>query len=188
MAKAPVRPVMLWEGDDSEQPLMVPWKSCSESPCPLTLTAPRGVGRNGTRGVVIHGEGKGVMSVGWSFDRMGVFLPDDVMTMWIRVEGRSGSPAPECIWVALHQKMRVSRRVCLKDCDTNFADGRDHRVVVPISTLYFRGDGFDPQRVDGIGLNVEPGAANRNFDIYVDEIKLESLDAASLETHCWPQL
>jgi hypothetical protein len=36
-AQALIRPVTLWEGDDSERPLMVPWTSCSESPYPLTL-------------------------------------------------------------------------------------------------------------------------------------------------------
>ena len=184
----PGRSVMLWEGDDSERPLMLPVKWCSEKPCLVTLTAPPKVGRNGTRGVLAHGEGKGSMIVRWSFDRIGNFSPDDALTMWLRVEGRSGSSAPECIWVAIHHKMQRSRQVCLRDCDAKFNDGHDHRIVIPISVLYWPGDGFEPQRVDGISFYVELDEKSHNFDMYVNEIKLEALDVGSMETQCWPQL
>jgi hypothetical protein len=172
------------------EPLTIAWKSCSESPCLASLTALRGGGRDGGTGVRFHGEGKGSISVGWDFERRGAFTVDDALTMWLRVEAQSVADAPpiDGTWVAIYRgSMQKSREVLVDDCIADFADGEAHRVVIPISVLYSPGDGFDPQIAEGISFAVQ-SSTNRNFNVYVDDIKLEALDANTLKTLCRPSL
>jgi hypothetical protein len=169
---------------------MIPWKSCSESSCSVSLAAVRGAGQGGSLGVKIHGEGCGSFRVGWSFDRLVAFALEDALTMWLRVQASSPSDSPplEGTWVALYRgSMQRSRKVLIHDCRADFADGQAHRVVIPISDLYRPGDGFDPQIAEGIAFEVF-SSASRNFDIYVDDIRLEAIDAAASRTSCQPAL
>ena len=185
----PARPLVLWEGDDAGG-LMIPFTTCSESPCPASLTALGGGGRDRSVGVRFHGEGKGHISAGWRFDRSGDFTLDDALTMWLRVEAQSASDSPplDGTWIVIFRgSMQTSRKVLIDDCIANFADGQAHRLVIPISTLYQPGDGFDPQRAEGIMFIVR-SAARRNFNVYVNDIKLEILDAAAEQTLCQPAL
>ena len=76
--------------------------------------------------------------------------------------------------------------MCLRDCVASFADGREHRIVIPISALYVPGDGFDPHQVAGITFRVERAPTSRNFDFYVDDIKIEAIDKASAHGLCRP--
>jgi hypothetical protein len=171
---------------------MVPWTACSESPCLASLTAQGGAGRDGSTGVKFHGEFHGKekswLVAGWRFDRWGDFTLDDAVTIWLRVEARStsDSPPPEETWIALYRgSMQTSRKVLIHDCVADFADGHAHRVVIPISTLYQPGDGFDPSKAEGILFHLR-SSTPRNFDIYVDDIELETLDKATSPELCRP--
>jgi hypothetical protein len=140
--------------------------------------------------VRLHGEGKGYITASWNFDRLGDFTLEDALTMWLRVEANSpaDAPPPEGTSVALFRGTRqVSRRVLIDDCVANFADGQAHRVMIPISKLYVPGDGFDPQMAEGIEFTVL-SMTTRSFNVYVDDIKLEVLDAAAVQTLCQPAL
>ena len=164
------------------------WTTCSESPCPASLTSVKDGGRDGGTAVRFHGEGKGTMSAGWHFERRGAFTLDDALTMWLRVEAQSVADAPpiDGTWVSIYRgSMQASRQVLIDDCIADFADGEAHRVVIPISALYSPGDGFDPQIAEGIIVTVM-SSTGRNFDIFVDDIKLETIDPNTLKTLCQP--
>jgi hypothetical protein len=173
---------LIWDGDKVGAGQA--WADCDKKPdCKATLVKAEGAGADGTAGIKFHGEGPGWIGGGWNWfgwypETAGTDIsPYTTLTFRIRVEGKSPDTAPEPSSVAVSlgcsNGKKNSADAPVQRYVADFADGRWHKVAVPIADL-MSGNGavFDPKTAWELRLATWSGPP-RDFNIYIDDIAVE---------------
>jgi hypothetical protein len=177
--------LMLWDGDEAGGGAQ-PWESCDQKPdCKAKVNVESGVGVGGSNAIKFHGEGGGWIGMGWNLfgwypENAGVDLgPYSHLTFQIRVEGPTPGtpvdPGAAAVLLGCSGNKFDSADAPIEKFVKTYADGKWHKVQIPISTLT-RGAGakFDPHSFWEFRISTWSGN-KRNFDIYIDEIAAEKL-------------
>ncbi len=185
-ASAPVAPgsrLVLWDGDGAGAGAQG-WDACDpKAGCSKVGPAPGG-GVGGTTGLKLHGDGPAYLGMGWNLfgwypENAGYDMtPYSHLTFQIRVEAKSPAdgPDPTSVNVVLgcsHNK-KDSATVPLQRYEKGFADGKWHKVAIPVAqfTKGRVGAAFDAQSFWELRIATW-SATPRHFDIYLDDIALE---------------
>jgi hypothetical protein len=114
---------------------------------------------------------------GWYPETAGVDIsPYSHLTFQIRVDAKSAEAAPEYFGLSLgcsNKNKKDSADVAIERYAKAFADGKWHKIEIPISALT-KGPGaqFDLQSFWEFRLHTWTGTP-KNFDIYIDDIAVE---------------
>jgi len=182
-AAAPGSRQMVWDGEGAG-PGAQGWDACADPKvgCSKVGTAP-GVGINNSTAIKLRGDGTGFLGMGWNLfgwypENAGIDMtPYSHLTFQIRVDAKSPEvgPDPGSVGVLLgcSANKNDSATVPVERYAKGFADGKWHRVEIPISA-FTKGAGakFDPQSFWEFRLATW-SAAQRHFDIFIDDIALE---------------
>jgi hypothetical protein len=116
---------------------------------------------------------------GWFPETAGTDVsPYGSLTFQIRVVGKSPSSGPDAAALTAflrcsHDK-KESASVPIRSYSPQFADGRWHRVVIPLADLIqSKGAAFDATTAWELDFG-HWSAAPRDFDVYVDDIAAET--------------
>ena len=184
-ASAPVAAgskLIIWNGD-GEGGGAQGWNSCDQAPaCKTSLGPDSGSGVGGGTALRFHGEGPGWLGMGWNLfgwypEGAGIDLsPYSHLTFQIRVEAKSPDAAPEYLGLSLgcsNKNKKDSADIPIERYAKTFADGKWHKVEIPISAL-IKGAGaqFELQSFWEFRLHTWTGTP-KNFDIYLDDITAE---------------
>jgi hypothetical protein len=178
--------LVIWDGDEVGTGAQ-PWEGCDQKPqCQVKVGAEAGTGTNGSNGLKFHADGGGWIGMGWNLfgwypENAGVDLtPYSHLTFQIRVEGKTpGVPtetgAASVLLGCSANKKNDSASVPLDKFVRNYADGKWHKVSIPISA-FTKGAGakFDPHSFWEFRVSTWSGGP-RSFDIFIDEIAAEKL-------------
>jgi len=178
--------LMIWDGDDVGTGAQ-PWDACDEKPgCEVKASAEQGEGIKGSVALKFHGKGSGYIGMGWNLfgwypENAGYDIsPYTHLTFQIRADVKSNGPVPDpgALSVGLgcsSNKSADSGAAEIEKYMTGFADGKWHKVSIPIST-FTKGKGakFDLHSFWELRVTTWAGAP-RSFDIYFDDIAAEKL-------------
>jgi hypothetical protein len=182
---APVAPgsrLVIWDGDNAGAGGS--WADCTKKPdCKSAISKASGVGVDGSAALKFHGEGTDWIGAGWNWVNYDPNSPGtdisqySVLTFQIRVESGPGDKAmdPSSLVVLLGcvKGKKDSADLSVQQYVKEYADGKWHKVVVPISELTKgKGSAFDLQSAWQFVLSTWSGSA-RAFTIYVDQIAVE---------------
>lgn len=174
--------LVIWNGD-GEGGGAQGWNSCDQAPtCKTSLGPDSGSGVNGSAALKFHGEGPGWLGMGWNLfgwypEGAGIDIsPYSHLTFQIRVEAKSADVAPEYLGLSLgcsNKNKKDSADIPVERYAKTFADGKWHKVEIPISAL-IKGAGsqFELQSFWEFRLHTWTGTP-KNFDIYLDDITVE---------------
>jgi hypothetical protein len=174
--------LVIWNGD-GEGGGAQGWNSCDQAPtCKTSLGPDSGSGVNGSAALKFHGEGPGWLGMGWNLfgwypEGAGIDIsPYSHLTFQIRVEAKSADAAPEYLGLSLgcsNKNKKDSADIPVERYAKTFADGKWHKVEIPISAL-IKGAGsqFELQSFWEFRLHTWTGTP-KNFDIYLDDITVE---------------
>jgi hypothetical protein len=182
-AAAPGSRQVVWDGEGAGAGAQG-WDTCADPKvgCSKVGTA-AGVGVNASTGLKLRGDGTGFLGMGWNLfgwypENAGIDMtPYSHLTFQIRVEAKSPQegPDPASVGVLLgcSANKNDSATAPLERYAKGFADGKWHKVEIPLSA-FLKGPGarFDPQSFWEFRLATW-SAAQRHFDIYIDDIALE---------------
>lgn len=178
--KPPGPQEMLWNGDRKSD-AGKGWGSCDSPPkCKAEIALVEGKGYNGSLGLHFHGEGPGYQGAGWNWfgwwpeDAGKDLTPYNTLQFEMRVVVSEPKPPPEdlglTINIATSTEKKKSTAVKLsKYVDENIADGKWHRVNIPLDDFYEGAQPFDRQKVWELALGSWL-ATPRTIDIYIDDI------------------
>jgi hypothetical protein len=137
---------------------------------------------NGSTALKFHAEGPGWLGMGWNLfgwypETAGVDIsPYSHLTFQIRVDAKSADAAPEYLGLSLgtsNKNKKDSADIAIDKFVKAFADGKWHKVEIPISALKKgAGAAFDLQSFWEFRLHTWTGTP-KNFDIYIDDIAAE---------------
>ena len=177
------RHLVIWDGDGAGASAKG-WESCDKAPtCQAKLGPDAGTGVNGSNSLKLHGFGPGFIGGGWNVfgwypETAGIDLTHFThLTFQIRVEAKSPADAPDPasvgVFLGASRTKADSAAADLERYDKGFADGKWHKITIPISA-FVKGVGakFDLQSFWEFRIRTW-SAAPRNFDIYVDDIAAE---------------
>ncbi len=174
--------LVIWDGDGAGGGAQG-WDSCDKKPeCATKLGPDSGSGVNGSTALKFHAEGPGWLGMGWNLfgwypETAGVDIsPYSHLTFQIRVDAKSAEAAPEYFGLSLgcsNKNKKDSADVAIERYAKAFADGKWHKIEIPISALT-KGPGaqFDLQSFWEFRLHTWTGTP-KNFDIYIDDIAVE---------------
>jgi hypothetical protein len=174
---------VVWDGEGAGAGAQG-WDACADPKvgCSRVGTAP-GVGVGGSTALKLHGDGTGFLGMGWNLfgwypANAGIDMtPYSHLTFQIRAEAKSPEvavdPASVGVLLGCSANKNDSATVPVERYAKGFADGKWHKVEIPI-TAFTKGPGarFDPQSFWEFRLATW-SAAQRHFDIYIDDIALE---------------
>jgi hypothetical protein len=152
------------------------WVHCDSDGCVSTLSV--GAYGHAGNGLQFHGEGTGWMGFGfaWSgFDRRQPPLDASRyqgLSFWLRVALHAGSLGSTSVGLHSVDQGKRSGVVSLASVGAeDLADGKWHRIVVPLSALSAKDPNLNLRRLRDFDLGSQGGT--RSFDLYLDEIALE---------------
>jgi hypothetical protein len=173
---------------DSDKETGKGWSDCDQKPsCKSAVSKEGGTTGSGSgeiAGVRWHAEGSGWAGMGWNWfgwwpESAGSDLsPYGTLTFQIRVVSKSPASGPDpaklTAFLRCSNGKKETAAVPIGNYAANFADGRWHRVVIPIADLLQgKGATFDATTAWELNLN-HWSAAARDFDVYVDDIAAET--------------
>lgn len=176
--KPPGPQEMIWNGD-RESDGGKGWANCGSRPqCKSEIALVEGKGYSGTNALHFHGAGPGYLGAGWNWfgwwpANAGKDLrPYNTLQFELRVVVSEPNPPPEdlglMINLASSTKKKKSAVVKLEEyVDGNIADGKWHRVNIPLDDFYEAG--FDRQKVWELGVGTW-SATPRKLDVFIDDI------------------
>jgi hypothetical protein len=175
----------IWDSDRG--PAGKGWTDCDQKPnCQSVLPragGPTGAGSGEIAGVRWHVEGSGWAGMGWNWfswfpETAGTDVtPYGSLTFQLRVVSKSPDSAPDpatfTIFLRCSNGKKESGSVPVRTYAPQFADGRWHRVVVPLADLVQgKGAAFDTKTAWEVDLS-HWGSHPHDFDVYVDDIAAE---------------
>jgi hypothetical protein len=174
--------LVVWDGDGAGNSAQG-WDACDPKSGCSKVSSAAGTGVNGTTGIKLHGDGSGWLGMGWNLfgwypENAGIDMsPYTNLTFQIRVQPKSEDtgPDPASVGVLLgcSRTKKDSATVSVERYAKGFADGKWHKVSMPISAFTKGpGAGFDPGSFWEFRITTW-SASPRHFDIYVDDIALE---------------
>ncbi len=174
--------LVIWDGDENGVGAQG-WDSCDQKPdCKVKVATDSGTGVSNSTSLKFHGEGPGWIGMGWNLfgwypENAGVDIsPYTHLTFQIRVESKSPDtavdPASVMVLLGCSRNKKDSATVAVEKYAKGFADGKWHKVSIPISAFKKGAPQFDLQSLWEFRLN-QWGGAPRNFDIYVDDLAAE---------------
>lgn len=176
--KPPGPEEMIWNGDRKNDGGKG-WANCDSPPqCKAEIALVEGKGYSGSKALHFHGAGPGYVGAGWNWfgwwpENAGTDLtPYNTLQFELRVVVSEPKPPPEdlglMINLASSTEKKKSAVVKLAEyIDGNIADGKWHRVNIPLDDLYE--GGFDRQKVWEFGIG-SWAATPRKLDIFIDDI------------------
>jgi hypothetical protein len=177
--------LVVWDSDKGDAGKG--WTHCNEDAnCKSAVSREGGTGGAGSSdiaGVKWHVQGSGWVGMGWNWfawtpETAGSNIsPYGSLTFQVRVVSKSPESGPDAatITAALRSSngKKDSATVSLQKYDAHFADGRWHRVVIPLADLrQGNGAAFDGTSAWELDLG-HFSSASREFDVYVDDIAAE---------------
>lgn len=175
----------LWDSDKGETGKG--WTDCDHKPSCKSVVSraggPGGAGSGEIAGVRWHVEGPGWAGMGWNWfgwypETGGTDVRDyGNLTFQIRVISKSPASGPDPAsfnaFLRCSYGKKESAAVPIRNYAPQFADGRWHRVVIPLADLVQgKGAAFDPTTTWELDLS-HWASASRDFDVYVDDIAAE---------------
>jgi hypothetical protein len=182
---APGSKLVLWDGDESKGQNAQGWADCDQKPgCQGKFSVIAKEGVDGSTALRFHGAGAGWIGGGWNLfgwwpENAGFDISQyDDLTFMIRTQ--SPEPAlnvdPGSVGVGMRcsngKKDSASANVLQRA--RGFADGRWHRVVIPLRELRKgkEGKAFDLHTAWEFVFSTW-AASKRSFDVYLDDIAVE---------------
>jgi hypothetical protein len=173
--------LVIWDGDKAGAGSG--WADCTKKgQCKSTLSKAAGVGVDGSAALKFHGEGTDWIGAGWNWvnydpNSSGTDISQyTVLTFQIRVESTADAPMdPSSLAVLLGciKGKKDSSDLSVAQYTKDFADGKWHKVVIPISELTkAKGAAFDLRSAWQFVFTTWSGS-NRNFTIYLDDLAVE---------------
>jgi hypothetical protein len=151
-----------------------------KSSCKIAANGGTGIGNSNS--LKFHGEGSGWIGMGWNLfnwypEDSGIDIsPYTHLTFQIRVESKAPETAvePSSVRVLLgcSKNKKDSATLDVEKFAKGFADGKWHKVSIPLSAFKKGAPQFDLQSFWEFRLNVW-ATAPRYFDIYVDDLAAE---------------
>jgi hypothetical protein len=176
----------IWDSDREEKGKA--WTDCDQKPsCRSVVSktgATTGAGSSEIAGLRWHVEGSGWAGMGWNWfewfpETAGTDVsPYGSLTFQIRVVSKSPSSGPDAATLTAflrcsHDK-KESASVPIRSYAAKFADGRWHRVAIPLADLLQgKGAAFDATTAWEFDLS-HWSSGPRDFDVYVDDIAVET--------------
>jgi hypothetical protein len=163
------------------------WTDCDQKPsCKSVVSkvgATTGAGSSEIAGLKWHVEGPGWAGMGWNWfgwwpETAGSNLSTYAsVTFQIRVVSKSPDSGPDPAtlnaFLRCSNGKKESASVPVRNYAGEFADGRWHRVAIPVADLLQgKGAGFDATTAWELDLS-HWSSAPRDFDVYVDDIAAE---------------
>lgn len=178
--KQPGPQEMLWNGDRKSDGGKG-WANCDSPPqCKAEISLVEGKGYSGSNGLHFHGAGPGYQGAGWNWfgwwpENAGKDLtPYNMLQFEVRVVVSEPNPPPEdlglMINIASSTEKKKSTVVKLAEyLDGNIADGKWHRVNIPLDDFYDGAQPFDRQKVWEFAVGSWM-ATPRKVDVFIDDI------------------
>ena len=179
--KPPGPAEVIWNGDRQADGGKG-WANCDSPPgCKSEMALAEGKGFSGSRGLHFHGAGPGYLGAGWNWfgwwpEYSGKDLtPYNTLQFEVRVVVSEPNPPPKDLGLKLNivssTEKKKSAEVELSEYldEELIADGKWHRVDIPLDDLYDGAAGFDRQKVWEFGVGTWM-AGPRKLDVFIDDI------------------
>jgi hypothetical protein len=177
--------LVIWDGDGhSAGSGAKGWADCDKKPdCKSTLAPAPGVGKDNSTGLKLTTDGPGWKGGGWNWfgwwpETSGTDLsPYQTVSFWMRVDAKTPEMMPDPgainVFIRSSKNKAESQAISMDKFGKDLADGKWHKVVVPLSELTREKPKFDPGTAWEFGVGVWT-ADPRTLSIYVDDIAAEN--------------
>lgn len=177
--------LVVWDGDGNGIEGGKSWADCDTKPeCVASVTPTKGVGRDGTTGLVYRAKGPQWSGFGWNWfgwypETAGTDIRGyDRVRFWLKVEAKSPELAPEAGSLAFtlgcSKGKKNSASATVSKYADSLLDGEWHEVVIPLADLYIGKEGaeFDPGSAWEFRLS-SWNPTLRDFSVIVDDVVFE---------------